>query len=61
MEAHLSPVNGDCEAVERSCQFEKIGCSARQVCIKYLVFIFSERETLNFYKRRFRSDLALNF
>jgi len=40
MENHVSPINGDCEAVERNCQFEQIGCCARQVCI-ILLFQFS--------------------
>ena len=41
MESHLSPVDGDCEAIERSCKFEMIGCSARQVCIKYETFLIT--------------------
>ncbi|KAJ7383310.1 hypothetical protein OS493_029277 [Desmophyllum pertusum] len=27
MANHVSPINGDCEAVERSCAFQQIGCS----------------------------------
>ncbi|XP_078357981.1 TNF receptor-associated factor 2-like [Oculina patagonica] len=27
MANHLSPINGDCEAVERNCAFQQIGCS----------------------------------
>lgn len=30
MESHVSPVNGDCEAVERSCRFDQIGCNTKQ-------------------------------
>ena len=41
MESHLSPVNGDCEAIEISCKFEIIGCSARQVCIAYETFVIA--------------------
>lgn len=49
MENHLSPTNGDCEAVERSCQFQQIGCCAREVCVKYLVYSFQsfQSETFN--------------
>ena len=39
MELHVSPVDGDCEEIERSCNFEIIGCGARQVCVKYEAFL----------------------
>ena len=31
MDSHVNPIHGDCEAVERACAFEQIGCSNNKV------------------------------
>lgn len=56
MEKHVSPVDGDCEEVERSCSFEQIGCEKATKKMKY-----SEAKKHNQICSVFHLNLLLNF
>ena len=58
MANHLSPINGDCEAVERICAIQPIGCGKSKVCIKVLL---TERYEIwaNFFQEMFTIIIAL--